>query len=95
MKEWLIPFTLWCIVVMVAVAIACTQGCTTITASKGDMSISRTAFGVNLGVPTFIVREAADGTFSLTMRGATSDSTQAIEVAIEGALKGAAMAVKP
>lgn len=80
---------------LILLTITACSGCTTITANKGDMSLSRTAFGVNLAVPSFSVRESADGSFTLTMRGATSDSTDAIQAAVEGALKGAALAVKP
>jgi len=72
-----------------------TSACTTITAQKGDMSISRTAFGINLSVPKLRVTEKPDGSFTLQMEGATSDSAQAIEAAVMGVVAGMGKAVAP
>ena len=99
-QHWIVPAVAW-LVTLAAMYLLCSvlHGCTTITATRGDMTITRTSFGIALALPTFVVKEVVgegcQRTFSLTMRGATSDGTQAIEAAVEGALKGAAMAVKP
>ena len=66
------------------------NGCTTVTATKGDMSISRTAFGVNLEVPRFTVNSKDDGSFAIGLEGVKSDSAQVIEAAFSGIMQGLA-----
>jgi hypothetical protein len=76
------------------VALALT-GCTTITATRGDFTITRTAFGVNLVVPQITIKGLPDGTFSMTVRGIASESTDAIAAAVQGTVQGMAAAAKP
>ena len=68
------------------------NGCTTVTATKGDMSISRTAFGINLELSKIDIAQQDDGSFSFSLEGIKSDSAQAIESAVTGAVKGLAQA---
>lgn len=70
-------------------------GCSTISASKGDFSLSRTAVGINLAVPKLSIKNNPDGSFSISMQGATADSAQAIEAALSGAMQGAAKGLAP
>lgn len=69
------------------------SSCATDTFTHGPDTIKRTAIGVNLNVGVLDVTWS-DGA-KLRVEQLKSDQTQAIEAAIQGALKGAAMAVKP
>ena len=88
----LIPMILLAITLCVAYVMT---GCTTITATRGDFTITRTAFGVNLAVPVITIKGAPDGTFSMSVRGVASDSTDAIQAAVQGAIQGMAATAKP
>jgi hypothetical protein len=57
--------------------------CTTVTATKGDFAISRTAVGTNLAVSKLNIKSEADGSFTIIMQGALSDSAQMVEQAMQ------------
>ena len=57
--------------------------CTTVTASKGDFTISRTAVGTNLSVSKLTIKNDPDGAFQITMHGALSDAAQVVEQAMQ------------
>lgn len=95
MKEWLPAVAALLFFVALSTLVLLATGCTTISAQKGDMNISRTAFGINLSVPKLRVTEKGDGSFTMQLEGATSDSAQAIEAAVTGVVAGMGKAAAP
>jgi len=87
MKSWIMPLLMWLLVITVALLIACTQGCVTMTVTAPDgATFTRTAFGINPQIGTLIVEKKSESSYKLTVRGLDSNSTDAVGVAVAAAI---------
>jgi hypothetical protein len=75
---------------------ALSSGCVTLSGeAPSGIKFSRTAFGVNPAVGKLVVDAKPDGTFRMTISALDSNSTEALTAIVQGAVQGAAAAVKP
>jgi hypothetical protein len=68
--------------------------CSTFTATKGNLTVSRTSFGVNTGLPVLIIDNKSDTEWKLTVKGLAQNETDTIAVAVKAAIEGMAEVAK-
>lgn len=71
------------------------SSCSSISYSDKHGQWSRYAFGTNVQLQRVIVTVGPDGSRSIRADGVSSDQTEAIKAAVEGAVEGMAKGIKP